>query len=236
MNNVDKTKLIGCDPTLAIQLQNYLSSKGVDFSKDGFPAFPSSWFLDEEPDEILPYPHRHVCRDPKRTAICFNSSDDELYVRLSRTMNDLPEYRNYLGVMPMDISVSHYMLGEVQRFNLLLNCLFLAVMGVNGIKFAAPVRFGSIETIPLFAHFRMAPILGVGSIGTRHNARRENEYEAHCRKALKLVLPKARLLLSYGEMRAEEAKEWRQLGINTRSYIDYQERSRKGDLPYVRED
>lgn len=235
MCNDVKSRLIGCDLSLAIQLHEYLSSKGVDFSRDGFPIFSADWFLDEEPDEILPYPHRRVCKDPRRTAICFNCSDDDLYVRISCAINDVHEYRSYLGLMPMDISVSHYMLSEAQKFNLLLNSLFLAVMGINGIKFAAPARFGSLETIPLFACYQKAPILSVGSIGTRHNAKRENDYEAYCRKALRLVLPQARLLLSYGEMRIEEANEWKSLGIKTRSYVDYQERSRKGELSYVRQ-
>ncbi len=233
MNYFSK-KLSKCDIEMASSLVAYLSKNGVSFDDSGFPTFHREWFLTEEPEEILPFHRRNRCFDKSKTAICFNEPDRKLYPRIRAVFSDLPVYKQYLGVMAMDISVSRYMHLDIQRFNLLLNALFLAVLGVNGVKFAPPTRFGSVETIPLFRCYKEASLWSVGCIGTRKNRKEDREYEEQCRQAFLIIVGRPSVLLSYGQMRFDERVDWESFGTRVRIYKDFNERSRRGDLRNVR--
>ncbi len=228
MNSKNKT-MHGSDIENASEMIKYLKQRNVSFSIDGFPVMEDSWFLTTEPDEILPFYNRRYCHDKKKTCICFNSNDDNLYPRISSVLNDLYIYREYMGVMPMDISVSRYMILETQKFNLLLNALFLSVLGINGIKFAAPLRFGSMETISLFKCYEKAPIGAIGSIGTRSNKKGGGEYEECALQLLRLLFYRNRTMrvLVYGDVPAVEIRDWRKNGVFIRTYCDFQKRSRE---------
>ena len=223
-----------CDIHMALALIEYLKGKGVRFSPDGNVIPDREWFLDTEPCEILPFYHRGACADPSRTAICFNEPDKSLYVRISKVFAEIEEYRRFLGVMPMDLSVSRFMPIEVQRFNLLLNDLFLAVLGVNGIKFAAPTRYGSLQTVSHFRRYGEASIWSVGCVGTRNNGKESRRYEEYTRRAFILSTGCPKRILAYGKMHREERSDWESLGASVREYVDYNERSRRGGLNHVR--
>lgn len=222
------------DLEMAIALINYLKSEGISFHPDGFPVNNPSWFLDTEPSEVIPFYHRSACSDPKKTAICFNECDGHLYSRVRHVFDDLPEYKRFLGVLAMDLSVSRFMVAEVQNFNLLLNALFLATLGVNGVKFASPARFGSLHTIPYFVHFRGSRLWSVGCVGTRNNGKESRRYEERNRKAFLLLMDRPKKLLAYGAMHKEEKADWESNGISVREYADFNERCRRGDLRHVR--
>lgn len=223
-----------CDIAMAISLIEYLMERGVKFSPDGNVIPEKSWFLDEEPLEILPFYRRGACADPSKTAICFNEPDEFLYVRIRQAPNELDEYKKYLGVMPMDLSVSRFMPIEVQKFNLLLNDLALAFFGINGIKVAAPMRYGSLETIPHFQRYSEATIWSVGCVGTIKNGKESRHYEEYTRRAFVLSAGCPTIILSYGKMHQEEKRDWQSFGASIREYADYNERSRRGDLRHVR--
>lgn len=227
--NSKNSVMRGSDIENASEMIKYLKHRNVGFSADGFPVMDDSWFLATEPDEILPFYNRRYCRNKKKTCICFNSNDENLYPRISSILNDLPIYREYMGVMPMDISVSRYMLLETQKFNLLLNALFLSILGINGIKFAAPLRFGSMETISLFKCYEKAPIGAIGSIGTRRNRKEDGGYEECALQLLRLLFYRNRKMrvLVYGDVPITEIRDWRKNNVFIRSYCDFQKRSRE---------
>ena len=222
------------DLEMACALIDYLKSQGVPFHQDGFPVNDQKWFLKIEPSEVLPFYQRSVCTDPSTTAICFNETDDHLYTRIRQVFQELPEYKRFLGVLPMDLSVSRFMIPEVQNFNLLLNALFLATLGVNGVKFASPVRFGSIHTIPYFSHYRGSFLWSIGCVGTKNNGKVSRRYEEYNRSAFLLLMDRPKKLLAYGKMHPEEKLNWESNGVPVSEYIDYNERSRRGDLKNVR--
>lgn len=232
--NQSTSTMRNCDFYIANTLIEYLQEKGVPFSSDGYPIPSEKWFLETEPEEILPFTHRGACFDQKTTAICFNEPDKCLYVRTQKIFEEIEIYKGFLGVMPMDISVSRFMPIQVQKFNLLLNDLFLAVLGASGIKFAAPMRFGSIETVPHFRRYSKSTLWSIGCVGTLQNGIKSRQYEEYVRRAFVLVAGVPKRILSYGKMHEKEKRDWEDLGSSIREYADYNERSRRGDLSHVR--
>ncbi len=228
----EKSTLNGSDIQMAACLINYLKANQVPFDHNGFPVFKAEWFMSSVPEEMVPFYHRSKCRNKQKTCICFNSPDEDLYPRISSVFSDISTYKEYMGVGPMDISVSRYMLLEVQNFNLLLNALFLATLGLNGIKIAAPIRYGSIETIPLFDCYKDATIYQVGSIGTKplkHETASYENYEYELFNFLIIRNRKIKLLI-YGNLSRGQAAAWKRKGVAPYGYLDYHARSKKGEI------
>ncbi len=227
-----KTPLRGSDIEMAVALTDYLRIKKIKFDENGFPTFDKHWFLNDIPDEMLPFYHRNECKRKSRTCICFNASDETLYPRISSVFSDLDIYREYMGVAPMDLSVSRYMLLEVQIFNLYLNALFMATLGCNGIKIVAPIRYGSIETVPLFTCYSQAPIYSVGSIGTKPQKGENSFYENYEFALFKAIVIKNRRakLLVYGPLSEDESGAWQSKGLTPYQYLDYHTRCKKGEI------
>lgn len=127
---------------------DYLSNRGVSFDIDGFPLIERSCFLSEYPNIIAPYSHRNArfVADPTKTAICFYMSDDLNYRRLEHVIDDVEEYRRFMAVASMDITVTEDMDDEWQAMIMLVNALFLAMIAVNGIKVIANIRCGGKES------------------------------------------------------------------------------------------
>lgn len=86
----------------------YLKKHGVKFNKYGFPLLKREMFLDEWPDLILPYDFRKslLNLNPKKTLICFYCGDKRIYPRLENILREIVEYRKFLGVVTIDITVT----------------------------------------------------------------------------------------------------------------------------------
>lgn len=228
----ERPMLSGSDIQMAATLISYLKAHKVCFDNNGFPVFQPDWFLSSVPEEMIPFYHRNTCKNKEKTCICFNSPDEDLYPRISSIFSDINIYKEYMGVGPMDLSVSRYMLLEVQKFNLLLNALFSATLGINGIKTAAPIRYGSIETIPLFDCYKEAPIYQVGSLGTKplkHETATYENYEYELFDFLVVRKRKIKLLI-YGDLSPSQAAAWKRKGVMPYGYLDYHARSKKGEI------
>ncbi len=131
---------------LTDQYYCYLADKKIDFSPEGFPIFARQMFLDEWPELVIPYSQRKnkLVRTPEKTLICFFDADKHLYPRLEKVLNDIPEYRKYVGVSFLDITVTEDMDYEWQKIIALLNCLFAAVLAVNGVKLVFNTRYAKL--------------------------------------------------------------------------------------------
>ncbi len=63
---------------------------------------------------------------------------------IAYVLNDIPEYRKYVGVSFLDITVTEDMDYEWQKIIALLNCLFAAVLAVNGVKLVFNTRYAKL--------------------------------------------------------------------------------------------
>ena len=130
-------------------LYDYLNKRDVKYDEQGFPILKKEWFLTEKPNQLVPYNHRNdkSVIDKSKTVICHYCADKDIYPRINKIFKDLPEYKKFLAVVQTDITVTSDMDIELQNAIMLLNCLYLAVLGVNGIKIVANTRCGSSTTI-----------------------------------------------------------------------------------------
>ena len=130
-------------------LYYYLNERHVKYNKQGFPILNKEWFLAEKPNLIVPYNHRNDKRiiDKSKTVLCHYCADKYIYPRINKILKDIPEYKKFMGVIQTDITVTSDMDIELQNAIMLLNCLYMAVLGVNGIKIVANTRCGSDITI-----------------------------------------------------------------------------------------
>lgn len=216
-----KTSLIDCriDIEIADYLESYLRNRGVGFNSAFFPIMQEEWFLPTAPEHIVPFSGRR--RFPAgRSAICFYSNDDKLYTRARNLEKDLSTYKKFLGVMPFDFTVTRFADRSHQLFHLRLNALCNAFFGVNGIKFAAPTRWGGLQNVPYFFPYRHAPILSVGTVGTLRNSRESREIENMIR-AVYLTFSDPKLVLSYGKMHPDELAAWQNAGVEVKQYPDF---------------
>ncbi|MDD5974101.1 MAG: DUF4417 domain-containing protein [Spirochaetales bacterium] len=133
-------------------LYSYLVDKGFKFTEKGYPIFDKEMFLDEWPDIVIPFGNRNsrFVKDKKKTVLCHFSKDKHIYPRLANLFSEIDIYRDYLGVISSDVTVTSDMDIEWQRFVILINELYLAVLAANGIKVILSTRCGSPETIQCF--------------------------------------------------------------------------------------
>lgn len=128
---------------------DYLGEEGVRFSPQGFPILQPRMYLDEWPALMVPYRDRKArfVHDPSHTVLCLFTSDARIYPRLEKVLDDVPEYRRYMGAVGSDLTVTSDMDLEWQRAIMLLNQLHMAVLAVNGVKIVQNLRCGSPDTI-----------------------------------------------------------------------------------------
>lgn len=102
---------------LADDYAKYLKGKGVSLSDSGNPVIPSNCFLRDVPELLVSFRHRNepFVINKSRTVICFFCSDRENYPRLSKILVNLPIYRQFLGVVATDVTVTRDMDLEWQK-------------------------------------------------------------------------------------------------------------------------
>lgn len=127
----------------------YLEDQGVHFDLQGFPLLQPNMYLDEWPTLMTPYRDRKArfVHKPSHTVLCLFTSDQRIYPRLEKVLDEIPEYQQYLGVVGSDLTVTADMDQEWQQAIMLLNQLYTATLAVNGIKIVQNIRCGSRETI-----------------------------------------------------------------------------------------
>lgn len=93
---------------IADDFVRYLQDKGIKFNEMGFPIFKREMFLEELPEQIIPYDYRknRIVTNPKKTLLNFYCSDARIYPRLEKVLDEIPEYGKYMGAVAMDITVT----------------------------------------------------------------------------------------------------------------------------------
>ena len=203
--------------SLTEKLYLYLNEK-IDFDEYGFPIFRSEMFLKVWPDLVIPYSQRNNRRvtDKKHTVLCFYDSDKNLYPRISNVMDEIEEYKNYLGVIGLDITITDDMDSEWQEYIFLLNQLFLAVLAVNGIKIAINTRSAGLDVSTIFRNIPQNATIASGFLGCDTN-RDERDY-SYLTKILTLLPEK---LIIYGKHDKHIEAQLDTMGINYRVYKDF---------------
>ena len=174
-------------------------------------------FLDSEPDIIVPFYNRNskVVKNPKNTVVCFFSSDSDLYRRLENVFDDIEEYKKYMGVIGLDITVTDDMDPEWQNMIMLVNQLFLAVIACNGIKIIMNARIGSPRSVENLKFFPKGIIWATSFLGCD---KLKSEYDFSFISKVLCILPSK--LLIYGKHDKIAEMQLTKMGFDYRVYTD----------------
>lgn len=218
------TKMIDSLPTILTLIDRYsryLTLRGVRLDENGFPLLGASSFLDEWPNSIVPYKNRNtsLAADRHTTVICFYCNDRYIYPRLENVLDDVPEYRRFLGVIGADITVTDDMDLEWQVATMLLNHLFTAVLAINGIKVVANLRCGSTETLRYLSCIPHGVMCASGFLGC---AKTDSVLDYTYAAKILTVMPSK--LLIYGKHDVLAENQLSTLGIAYRQYDDVRKR------------
>ena len=202
----------------------YLLQRGFQFSEDGLPVFKETDFLSEIPQMIVPVnqrKNRRVQRKDK-TLIAFFCGDKFIYRRLAKLLDEIDEYRLYLGVVGADITVTRDMELEWQRATILLNQLVMAIFVVNGIKTVLNTRIGRQETTDMFRYMPRGVLVASGFRGgTRRFSQSDFSYIAK----LMTLLPSH--VLIYGRCNKLVLKRIEQMGFDYTVFPDFRDLCRE---------
>lgn len=202
--------------TIADRYISYLDGR-IAFSEDGFPIFEKEMFLDTEPELIVPFYNRKnkIVTKPKKTVLCFFSSDSDLYRRLENVFDDIDEYKKCMGVIGLDITVTGDMDPEWQDMIMLVNQLFLAVLACNDIKIIMNARIGSPQSVENLKDFPKGLIWATSFLGCD---KLKSEYDFTFISKVLHILPSK--LLIYGKHDIIAENQLSNMGIDYRVYAD----------------
>ena len=202
---------------LTEEMYAYLDGK-ISFNECGFPVFKKEMFLNEWPDMVVPYSQRKNRRVKKkeRTLLCLYDSDEHLYPRVANVINEIEEYRDYLGVIGADITITDDMDKEWQEYIFLLNQLFLAVLAVNKIKIVFNTRSAGLDSSMSFRNIPLGVMAASGFLGCSLN---DSELDVSYLIKILTLLPDK--LLIYGKHDKKVEHQLDIMGINYRVYVDF---------------
>ena len=189
----------------------------IEFSDNGFPVFKREMFLDTEPELIVPFYNRNnkIVTDPKKTVLCFFSSDSDLYRRLENVFDDIEEYKKCMGVIGLDITVTEDMDSKWQDLIMLVNQLFLAILACNGIKIIMNARIGSPRSVENLKSFPKGILWATSFLGCD---KLSSEYDFSFVSKILRILPSK--LLIYGKHDKTAEQQLSNMGIDYRVYVD----------------
>lgn len=153
---------------LESSFREYLLSQNVEFDDNGSPIFHASMFLESWPEAIVTYQCRNnvaLVKDPSKTAICFYTADSRIYPRLEKVFDELNEYRRFIGVVSMDLTITDDMDLELQQLILIVNQLFTMILAINGIKIILNTRCGSLKFASAFKSIPKGIAVSSGFLG-----------------------------------------------------------------------
>ena len=202
-----------------------LLNNKIDFDAEGWPIFQKEYFLNEWPEDMVTYVNRksRSIIDSNKTLLCHFASDSQNYRRFPKVMEDITEYRKYLGAVFPDITVTKDMDAEMQELILLANQLYAAVLAANGIKLVANTRCGSKITQKYLRHIPRNVIWASSFLGC-HKTANTSETAEYVNKILGLMPSK---LIIYGKQDLAVNDQLDTLGINYRYYEDFHRRCKK---------
>lgn len=209
---------------LSDKLYTYLLNNGISFNQYGYPIVPRDMFLNEYPDEMIPFFCRNQATHPKsKTVLCSFSNDDRIYTRLSRLDEDIKIYKEYMGISGFDLSPRINWDIRLQKFNILLSQMATIYVGLHGIKFLPNFRVGSWETINALSSYPHHSVFAVGTLGCAKSLTKYNI--AYMKAKIYFALPKS--LLIYGSLKPEYKTVLDEMNIEYTKYTDFQRTSRR---------
>ncbi len=145
-----------------------LKSKGIAFLH-GRPRVPLNMRYSDIPKYIETYEFRNEIPITKRkkSLICFFSMEDRLWNRLNTIEEDCLIYRQYGGIVGMDLSPSVNMLRPRQLHSILLNSIYDSLVAIRGIKVAINARIGDFGTNEVIDDFPKRETLVFGNLGCK---------------------------------------------------------------------
>lgn len=200
------------------ELYQYLDDKEIKFDDDGFPIFTTDMFLNEWPELVVPFSQRKNKRvtNKRKTVICFFDKDHKLYPRLYKILSEIDEYKNYMGIIGLDVTITDDMDEEWQKAMALMNQLFLAVLAVNGIKIIINTRTGGLSADAVFSNVPQGVMLASGFLGC---SKLETEENFSYLEKIIMLLPEK--LIIYGKHDFVAESQLDVIGINYRVYMDF---------------
>lgn len=200
------------------ELYLYLKDKDIDIDKNGYPVFRRNMFLDEWPDLVIPYTQRknRIVKDPEKTLICFFDADYRLYPRLGKVIDEISEYKRFMGAIGLDVTITEDMDEEWQRAIFLLNQLFLAVLAVNDIRIVINTRTAALNAEEVFRNIPKHVMAASGFLGCE-SVNDVNDFR-YIAKILS-ILPDKLIIYGKHDLIAEEQLDT--MGIDYRYYTDF---------------
>lgn len=195
----------------------YLNNKSIAFNELGLPRVPRKCFLNKWPKDIVPVNvmNSSSIKNKSKKLICFYCKDRYIYPRFDKLFTEIPKYRQYMGVIAPDITVTKDMDIEMQRFTILLNMLFMSILAVNDIKVVCNTRIGSPETLACFDVIPKDVMCASGTFGCKKSAQYDISYIS---KILRLNPSK---LVIYGKRDDVMLSQLDMFGINYKRFNDY---------------
>ncbi|MBR4785826.1 MAG: DUF4417 domain-containing protein [Fibrobacter sp.] len=208
---------------IAEEYIRYLKHMGVKNCSKGFPLLSKEMFLDDYPELVVPYDFRKngLVTDPIKTLLCFYCGDKRIYPRLKKVLKEIPEYRRFLGVVTIDITVTSDMDEEWQDVIMLLHQLFMAVLAVNGVKVVANLRTGDARSAENLNSIPKGVMWATGFLGCAD----ENPLDFRFISSILRVMPSK--LVVYGPEDDVALEKMNMMGFGYRVYDDYHKLSKK---------
>ena len=196
--------------TIIDKFTAYLKSKNYPFDRDGYPVFKKEMFLTEIPELVVPVNQRkHKMLVHKgKVLITFFCSDKDIYRRLDKLIDEIDSYKQYIGVVGCDVTITKDMEPEWQRVIMLLNLLTMAVFSSNGVKIVLNTRQGSEETRDIIKRF---PKNVMAASGFRGGNRKYDERNFEYVSKILAIHPS--VLLIYGSCDKRVADKLNELGV-----------------------
>ena len=196
-----------------------------EFDSNGWPIFHKHHFLTDWPDDMVTYGNRNssLIKQKSATLLCHFAGDRQNYRRLTNLKKDMPVYREYSGVVFLDITITKDMDIEMQKLILLSNQLYAAVLAINDIKLVFNTRCGSPETLECFRNIPRGIVCASSFLGCNSASNMEDVAES-TNKILRLMPEK---LIIYGKQDKAINEQLTTLGMDYRYYDDFHRRCKR---------
>ena len=212
---------------LSKEFYDYLEGK-IEFDVQGRPIFKKNYFLDEWPEQMVTWENRNIkyIINKKRTLICFYTKDVLIYPRIANLLKEVGRYKEFLGVVQPDITITYDMDIELQNAIMIINQLAMAVLAVNGIKVVVNTRTGKKETEYNFKNIPVNIMCSSGFLGC-DKAKNLQDTAEYVDKILTL---RANKLVLYGKKDKKILEQLDTMGINYKGYDDFHTYSKRGNV------
>ena len=211
---------------LAIELEEYLRERGVEFTEEGYPVFTEDMLLKEMPEGVCPIGQTYYVKDRSKYLLVSFSNDENIYKKLISLQNDVDDYLQYKGFGGFDLSPRINWDVNLQKFNLLLSKLADAFLAVNGVKLMPNFRTGCLDTFEVLSIYPPNTWYSVGALGCGRGRIKINEMYLRT----KLVVTNPDMLIYYGKLKPEYAQILEDYGVDYKVFTDFQRLSRRKEV------